>query len=88
LQKAVFTDNLSHPTIAKRFKEMSMQEADLAVRQYAHYKSALSAARRLDGALEELPDEFNHRDLDLKPLIGALEQAVELLQPDNGERGN
>ncbi|MDY0190740.1 MAG: hypothetical protein RBR22_08405 [Desulfuromonas sp.] len=81
LQKAVFADNLSHPTIAKRFKEMTMQAAAPAIRQYAQYKSALSAARRLQGAMAELPDEFLPQDLDLAPVIDKLEQALELLQP-------
>jgi hypothetical protein len=81
LQKAVFADNLSHPTIAKRFKEMTMQAAAPAIRQYAQYKSALSAARRLQGAMAELPDEFLPQDLDLVPVINKLEQALELLQP-------
>lgn len=81
LQKAVFADNLSHPTIAKRFKEMTMQAAAAEIRQYAQYKSALSAARRLQGAVAELPDEFLHQELNLAPVIDKLEQAMELLQP-------
>ena len=81
LHQAVFEDNLSHPTIAKRFKEMSMEFAEPAIRQCAEYKSALSAARRLQSAMGGLPDEFLANDLNLAPLIEALEQAVDMLQP-------
>lgn len=82
LQEAVFEGKLSHPTIAKRFKEMAMEHATTQERQFTEYKSALGAARRLQGALGFLPDEFNGRDLDLAPLISALEQAVDMLEPD------
>ncbi len=82
LHEAVFANNLSHPTIAKRFKEMTMECATPAIRQVAHYKSALSAARRLQGAMDELPDEFATPSTDLNQLIVNLEQAIELLQPE------
>ncbi|MCD6525477.1 MAG: hypothetical protein J7K75_00590 [Desulfuromonas sp.] len=81
LQQAVFEGKLSHPTIAKRFKEMSMEHATTQERQFSEYKNALNAARRLQGALGFLPDEFNGRDLDLAPLISSLEQAVDMLEP-------
>jgi len=83
LHNAVFEGNLSHPTIAKRFKEISMEVADESVRQHAEFKSALSAARRLQSAIGGLPDKFMDQELNLAPLIQSLEQAVELLEPQN-----
>ncbi|OEU73409.1 MAG: hypothetical protein BA874_02210 [Desulfuromonadales bacterium C00003068] len=88
LHNAVFEGKLSHPTIAKRFKEMSMEVADQAVRQRAEFKSALSAARRLQSAIGGLPDEFLGQELNLIPLIESLEQAVELLEPQTIETTN
>ncbi|PLX90036.1 MAG: hypothetical protein C0620_14420 [Desulfuromonas sp.] len=82
LQQAVFEGKLSHPTIAKRFKEMAMDHATTEQRQLTEYKSALSAARRLQGALAFLPDQFAQRNLELAPLIAALEEAIDLLDPD------
>lgn len=83
LHNAVFEGKLSHPTIAKRFKEMSMEVADESVRQHAEFKSALSAARRFQSAVEGLPDKFLTHELNLAPLIASLEQAVELLEPQS-----
>jgi hypothetical protein len=81
LHQAVFEGKLSHPTIAKRYKEMMMEHAQPEIRQCAQYKSALSAARRLQSAMASLPEEFMTQDLNLTPLVEALEQAVEMLQP-------
>lgn len=88
LRNAVFEGKLSHPTIAKRFKEMTMEVADQAVRQHAEFKSALSAARRLQSAIGSLPDEFIGQELNLIPLIESLEKAVELLEPQTVETTN
>lgn len=83
LEQAVFEGKISHPTIAKRFREMAMDHATMEQRQLSEYKSALSAARRLQSALGFLPDEFEGRQLDLAPLISSLEQAVELLDTEH-----
>jgi len=82
LEQAVFEGKLSHPSIAKRFREMAMDHATMEQRQLSEYKSALMAARRLQNSLAFLPDEFEGRQLDLAPLIGALQQAVDLLDED------
>ena len=82
LEQAVFEGKLSHPSIAKRFREMAMDHATMEQRQLSEYKSALGAAKRLQNALAFLPDEFEGRRLDLEPLIGALQQAVDLLDED------
>lgn len=63
LHQAVFERELSHPGIAKRYKEMTMAVATPQARHLEACKSALSAARRLQSAMANLsgdyPDELS-----------------------------
>ncbi len=56
LRRAVLEEDRSHPTILKKFRETVRSGEDEAAASRLQLKSALTAARRLSGALSELDD--------------------------------
>lgn len=82
LRQAVVEDNRSHPTILKRFKEVTSARDDSTPDPAVALKKALSAARRLDGALGEVPQFPEEHRENLRRLAFYLEDQAELLSPE------
>ena len=79
LRQAVVEDNRSHPTILKRFKEVASAHDDSPPDPAVALKKAISAARRLDGALGEVPQVPEEHRESLRRLAFYLEDQAGLL---------
>ncbi|NIQ94854.1 MAG: hypothetical protein GWO11_03815 [Desulfuromonadales bacterium] len=77
LRKAVVEDNRSHPTVAKRFKEVAAAKPGAEIDPNAATRSALAAARRLDTSLGEVPGIAEEYREELRRLIFQLEARME-----------
>ena len=77
LRRAVIEEERSHPTILKRFKEVTASR-DEGPDQVHLGKTALAAARRLESALRPLADLPPAFQEELVRLIACLEERVEV----------
>ncbi|UFS71219.1 hypothetical protein LPW11_03270 [Geomonas sp. RF6] len=84
LRKSVLEEERSHPTVLKKFKEVSALRDEPDPR--APVKAGLSAAKRLEAALRALPAAPAGFLDQLGELIGTLEDELEALQQE-GEAG-
>lgn len=77
LRKTIVDEERSHPTVLKHFREVAAAHGPREVPPQIRYQAALAAARRLETALDPVPDlPAGHRD-HLKELIAALEEGGE-----------
>lgn len=76
LRKAVVEDGRSHPTIAKRFKEVAAAKPGAELDALSPVKTALAAARRLDTALGAVPEAAQEHREALRRLIFQLEEQL------------
>jgi len=77
LRRAVVEEERSHPTVLKRFKEVSAARGDETIAPTIPLKAALAAARRLDSTLRALPDPPAAHLENLADLIAGLEEELE-----------
>lgn len=77
LRRAVVEEERSHPTVLKRFKEVSAARSDEPIDPKIPLKAALAAARRLDSALHALPQPPEQHLENLSGLIANLEEELE-----------
>jgi hypothetical protein len=76
LRRAVIEEERSHPTVAKQFRELSMEyQPDRRVER--RYQGALSAARRQSNALAELDAIPPDLERAVQELVGYLEGRLE-----------
>jgi len=73
LRKAVVEDNRSHPTVMKRFKEVASAKPGAETDHNVPLRTALSAARRLDTCLGDIPNIAEEYREGLRRLIFELE---------------
>jgi len=81
LRRAIVDEERSHPTVLKRFKETAAAHDTEEVPPAVPYKSALSAARRLETTFEAVPALPAEHPDHLRELIAYLEEEVERLTP-------
>ncbi len=79
LRKAVVEENRSHPTIAKRFKEVAQARDGSLEDPLLRLKACLGAARRLASNLDGLPEAPPSFMQGSAELIAWLEEQVALL---------
>lgn len=80
LRRQVFSGTMPHPKLARTFRDLRRGHAPALENQYMDFKNALSAAKRFQSSLENLPPELKTQ-LELGAFIHALEQALELMEP-------
>ena len=76
LRRTALEQQRSHPTVLKQFKEMTASDNDPQAERQRHCKTALSAAKRLLGSLDELEDLAAAYRPPLVELLDLLEQAA------------
>ncbi|PLX83682.1 MAG: hypothetical protein C0617_11030, partial [Desulfuromonas sp.] len=79
LRKAVVEDDRSHPTVLKRFKEVSAAHGE-GPGAVVLLKSGLNAARRLEGVIDQLDQVSTEQRRTVSDLIRQLEREVEAAQ--------
>lgn len=77
LRRAVLEEERSHPTVLKRFRDLADPHRPEAERTRQQLGSAHSAARRLEAALQPLPELAGEYGPPLGRLITQLEQRLE-----------
>jgi hypothetical protein len=85
LRQAVIEENRSHPTIRKRFNEISAQRNPVADSPDAQLKTALAACRRLLNSLDELdhlPEQYCQQLTELEQWLEGQREARELTPPE------
>jgi len=80
LRKQVFSGTIPHPKLARTFRDLKREHAAEQVNQYTDLKNALSAAKRFQSSLENLPPELK-KQLELGTFIHVLEQALNIMEP-------
>jgi hypothetical protein len=84
LRQTVIEQERSHPTAVKCFKSLAPQPHSDRMQQQRLFRQALSAARRLNAALEEM-DDMPPEHLDVLRDIVAWLDAAALTMEENGE---
>jgi len=84
LRQTVIEQERSHPTAVKCFKSLAPQPHSDRMQQQRLFRQALSAARRLNAALEEM-DDMPPEHLDVLREIVAWLDAAALTMEENGE---
>ncbi len=77
LRRAVVEEDRSHPTVLKRFKEVAAAREEDSEAAARHLRTALAAARRLESALQPLPEPAVSFLSPLGELVAALEAMTE-----------
>jgi hypothetical protein len=79
LRRSVIDDERSLPTVRKQFRELTAEPKD----NDQHLKTALAAARRLETALQNLPDLPATLDAALRSLLEHLEHSLQPADTEN-----
>jgi hypothetical protein len=80
LRKSVVEDERSHPTVLKRFNEVAAARGEAPTDPVIPLKTGLAAARRLDTALQAMPDVPTVFREQVRSLIEHLESELEALK--------
>ncbi|MDY0212079.1 MAG: hypothetical protein RBR06_03665 [Desulfuromonadaceae bacterium] len=80
LRKQVFSGTLPHPKLARTFRDLKREHSAEQENQYTDLKNALSAAKRFQSSLENLPPDLK-KQVELSAFIHILEQALNLMEP-------
>jgi hypothetical protein len=77
LRKAIVEEERSHPTVLKRFRETAATHHTEEIPPLVRFRSALTTARRLETALETVPELASGHLENLGDLIAFLTEQVE-----------
>ncbi len=82
LRRAVVEENRSHPTIVKRFNEVASSKDGSSPSPFDHFKSGLSAARRLANILDQVETVPERHRNELESLTTWLQESLDNLPPE------
>ncbi len=80
LRQQVFSGTMPHPKLARTFRDLRREQAPEQENQYMDLRNALSAAKRFQSSLDNVPSELK-KQLELGAFMRALEQALDLMEP-------
>ena len=76
LNRQVFSGEVSHSRLAQQFRDLKREHDSEEIKSYKDLKNAVSAARRFQACLENLPPELI-MDIDIKRFIQQAEQTLD-----------